>query len=194
MILLPSTSLRILRRVAPVFVAVAVCLSGAISGQEENQELAQARALFEKDIEFASKPIRDRYISRLESLKRSLGARGDARGAAAVQDEIDRIREAVPAQQSFAKFAGTWTVKYNNGAIHHYVITADGQVTHDDNDTNPPKKAKLVIKGNDVMLDINDLWIERLAIKGGKLLVENFSPKTLYPTGRANSLGTGSKD
>ena len=183
-----------LHRVTPVFMAVALFSSGAVSAQEENPELTQARMLYEKDVEFATKPIRDRYFSRLESLKRTLGARGDARGAVAVQDEIDRIREAVPAQQSFAKFAGNWTVRYNNGAIHHYIIAADGQVAYDELTGTPPKKAKLVIKGTDVMLDITDAWIERVTIKAGKLMVEQFAPKTLYPASKANSWGTGTKE
>jgi hypothetical protein len=170
--------------------AVSIFPTG-VSGQEENQELVQIRGQFEKEIEFVARPIRDRYLSRLETLKRALGSRGDARGSAAVQDEIDRIREIITGQQVVSKFAGTWKVTYNVGTVRHYAITSDGQVTQDEHDGKPPKTAKLTMKGNDVLLDLQEGWIERLRIKGKTLSVENYNPKTLYPASQANALGVG---
>ena len=67
------------RYAVPVFLTLAV-LCHRTAAEDENAELAQARTLFEKEVEFSTRPIRDRYLSRLESLKRSLGSRGDARG------------------------------------------------------------------------------------------------------------------
>ena len=71
--------------------AVLASACGVSRGQDDPPDLAQARALYQKDVEFATRPIRDRYLSRLDSLKRSLGSRGDARGAVAGQEEIDRV-------------------------------------------------------------------------------------------------------
>lgn len=178
------------QKAVSIFVTIAVFSIGAV-GQEENQELAQARAQFDKEVEFSTRPIRDRYLSRIESLKRTLGARGDARGAAAVQDEIDRIRETITGQQAFSKFAGTWKVTYNVGTVRNYAITADGQVTQDEHDGKPPKTTKLIVKGGDVLLDLQEGWIERLRINGKILAIDHFNPKTLYPAGQPNARGTG---
>jgi hypothetical protein len=180
-----------LHRVAPVFMAAAIFLSGAVSGQEENAELTQARVLYEKDVEFATKPIRDRYASRLESLKRSLGARGDARGAAAVQDEIDRIREMSAGQQAFSKVAGTWKVTYSTGNVRIYTITPEGVAVQKDYEGRGPRTTKLVVKGGDVLLDFDDNILERLHVKARALVVEHYNPKTLYPAGQPNAQGTG---
>jgi hypothetical protein len=160
-------------------------------GEEEPAELVQARTLYERDVDFVARPIRDRYISRLDSLKRSLGARGDARGAVAVQDEIDRVREATASQQALSKFAGSWKVTYSVGTVRHYVITADGQVTQDEHDGKPAKTTKLIVKGSDVLLDLQEGWVERLKINGKTLVVEHFNPKTIYPAGQPNARGTG---
>ena len=179
-----------LRKAAPIFIAVAVLSIGA-RGQEENPELAQARAQFDKEVEFSTRPIRDRYLSRIETLKRTLGARGDARGAAAVQDEIDRIRETITGQQALSKFAGTWKVTYSVGTVRNYVITAEGQVTQDEHAGKPPKTTKLFVKGSDVLLDLQEGWIERVRINGKILAIDHFNPKTLYPAGQPNARGTG---
>ena len=190
MISFPATLKFTLRTTLPFAVAFAILQTGAL-GQTENPELAAARAVYEKEVEFSARPIRDRYLSRLDTLKRALGARGDARGAAAVQDEIDRIREVTVGQGSVAKFAGAWKVAYSVGTVRNYVITSDGQVTQDEHDGKPPKTTKLVTKGSDVLLDLQEGWIERLRITGKVLTVEHFNPKTLYPAGQPNAKGTG---
>ena len=180
----------IFRNAVPVFLTIALlcCRAGS---EEENPELDLARTAFEKEMEFSTRPIRDRYVSRLETLKRTLGSRGDARGAAAVQDEIDRVRNATPAQGSVAKFVGKWKVSYNVGSVRTYAISADGQVTQDEHDGTPPKTGKLIVKGNDVLLDLNQAWIERLRVNGKTLTVDHFNPKALYPAGQPNAKGTG---
>ena len=190
MISSPAIPTRTLCKILRVFAAIALAPSGARS-QTENQDLAQARAVYEKEVEFSTRPIRDRYLSRLDTIKRTLGARGDARGAAAVQDEIDRIREITTGQTSVAKFAGAWKVAYSVGTVRNYVITSDGQVTQDDHDGKPPKTTKLLVKGNDVLIDLQEGWIERLRINGKVLAVEHYNPKALYPAGQPNAKGTG---
>lgn len=175
-----------------VLTSVFFSASGVSRSADEPSELAQARAVYERDVDFATRPIRDRYISRLDSLKKALGARGDARAAIAVQEEIDRIRDTNASQQVLSKFAGNWKVTYSVGTIRNYAITADGQVTQDEQDGKPPKTTKLTVKGNDVLLDLQEGWIERLKVNGKTLAVEHFNPKSLYPAGQPNARGTGS--
>lgn len=166
--------------------------------QEENPDLAQAQAQYRRDMEFATKPIRDRYLSRLDALKRQLGARGDARGAVAIQEEVDRIMSSIPDESlanAAAKLAGTWKITYSNGDQRTYAISSDGSASflHFD----PPgrlsgtTKKKIFLKGGDVLVEFQEGAIERLKVSGGKLLVEHFNPKTLYPKGQPVAKGTG---
>jgi hypothetical protein len=161
-------------------------------GEEDPAELAQARALYQKDVEFATRPIRDRYLSRLDLLKRTLGSRGDARGAAAVQDEIDRVNDTIP-DAGIAKFVGSWKITYPSGETKRYVISQEGAVTCDENMGKriPPMKAKLMMKGSDVLLDFNNGAIERLKLSGKNLSIEHFNPKDRYPSGQPLALATG---
>src|SRR5687768_17097425 len=96
-----------------LLVLILLLLNGRvlIGAEEEPNELAQARSLFQKEMEFITRPVRDRYLSKLETLKRTLGSRGDARGAVAVQDEIDRTRLA-QGDISTVRFAGRWLITY----------------------------------------------------------------------------------
>ncbi|MEQ1852145.1 MAG: hypothetical protein ABMA01_11200, partial [Chthoniobacteraceae bacterium] len=157
-------------------------------------ELARARAVFEKEIEFSTRPIRDRYISRLDSLKRSLGSRGDARGAAAVQDEIDRVQAGGLDGSGVARFAGVWRIEYTNGISRRYSILPDGSVIYDQSAGKPmsiPLKSKMAMKGNDFLVEWADGSLERLTISGRNLMVEHFNPGTSYPAGEAATRGVG---
>jgi len=179
-----------------VFVAVSLEFgtgSGVFGADEVPDELVKLRMTFDKDIDFATRPIRDRYVSRLEILKRSLGSRGDARGAAAVQDELDRIRITSGGPSAFAKFAGTWKLAYSDGQTRRYMITPDGVVTGTNFDGKSPIPVnRLVVKGNDVLLDYTSGGVmERLKIADKNLLIEHFSPRTLYPNSPANYHATG---
>ena len=184
--------MRLFPKAVSIFMAVAVFSAGA-AGQEENPELAQARAQFDKDVEFSTRPIRDRYTARLESLKRTLGARGDARGAAAVQDEIDRLKALIP-EPGTARLAGKWIITYVNGFTRRYSISQEGIVTLSEMDgkqLTPPPKAKLIAKGADFLLEIEEGKIERLKLTGKTLSVEHFNPKSLFESGTPNNRGTG---
>lgn len=161
---------------------VLVSASGVSRGQEEPPDLAQARTLYQKDVEFATRPIRDRYLSRLDVLKRSLGSRGDARGALAVQEEIDRVRDI---GVGLDRFAGVWSVKYTNGTVRTYSITAEGglSVIEENGVRITPRTAKISLKGSDFMVESAEGTIERLTLAGNKLTVEHYNPKTNYPSG-----------
>lgn len=158
------------------------------------EELARAREGFEKEIAFATRPIRDRYLSRLESMKRGLGSRGDARAAAAVQDEIDRVNAIDPEPAGIVRFAGVWKIDYTNGVKRRYAISADGGVTFDESagkPVTPPTKGKLELKGNDYLIDWGDGSLERLKISAKNLMIDHFSPKATFPSGQPSARGVG---
>ena len=175
-------------------------LSRTVFAQEETPELAQAEAQYRKDIEFATKPIRDRYLSRLDALKRQLGARGDARAAVAIQEEIDRVLASIPDENiaaAAAKLAGTWKITYTNGDIRTYAFSADGTASF--LSINPAGqvygtfKKRLMFKNGEVLLEFQEGAIERLKLSGGRLQVEHFNPKTLYSKGTPSAKGIGSR-
>ena len=189
----PATPVRTLRKTFPDFAVIALLQCGAHS-QTENQDLTAARAVYEKEVEFSARPIRDRYLSRLDTLKRTLGARGDARGAAAVQDEIDRLKALIP-DPGVGRLAGRWNITWVNGFTRIYSISTDGFVTCSELDwkpINPPIKAKLVPKGSEFLLEIEAGKIERLKVTGKTLVLEHFNPKSLFESGGSpNNRGTG---
>lgn len=162
--------------------------------QDNPAELVQARTAFERDSEFALRPIRDRYLSKLDALKRSMGARGDARGAVAIQDEIDRVVASAPAAGG-SKFTGVWTIRYENGTVRKYSINGDDMVTLVEENDKPVTKrhAKIVASGNDMVLDLGEGKIERLRVSNNVLTVEHFSPKSTYPGGVPLTRGAGTK-
>ena len=174
------------------FAVVLASACGVSQAQEEPSELLQARAVFQKDVDFVTRPIRDRYVSRLDSLKRALGSRGDARGALAVQEEIDRVKETGGGAD---KLAGIWSIKYSTGEMRTYSITAEGNVTMTElNGLHvPPKTAKITIKGPDFIVEVIEGIFERLSIAHGKLAVDHFNPKATYPAGQPSARGTGTR-
>jgi hypothetical protein len=164
------------------------------AADQDPDELIQTRTAYRRDIEFASRPIRERYLSKLDSLKRSLGTKGDARAAAAVQDEIDRVMASAMDPRAVARFAGVWFLEYKPVGTRRYVIMPDGRVTHEENNgapVSPPRETKIVMNGQDFLIDFGDGAVERLSMRGNRLVSELFSPKTLYPKGRPNFQATG---
>jgi hypothetical protein len=130
----------------------------------------------------------------LETLKRSLGARGDARGALAIQEEIDRVRESGANSEGVARFAGVWRIISPDHGPQIYTIKADGAMTWTED---PPVSAqkhpgKITIVGKDYLLEFDDhLSITRLSLAGDKLMLEVWVPKTTYPAaapGRASGV------
>ena len=187
-----------LNRLFPSVVGLAAVLlsMGAVSwGEEEPAELTQARALYERDVEFANRPIRDRYVSKLDALKRALGARGDARAALAVQDEIDRVKGSSPQATGKGRFEGRWTVRYDNGAVRKLSIDANDMVTMLEENDKPTAKlrGKIQAKGNDSLLDLGDAKIERWNFSNGTLIIEHFFPKSTYPNGPISARGVGTR-
>ncbi len=187
-------------RIPALFHALLLVLSAAphhVRADDEPQELAQARGTYLKEIEFATRPIRDRYGSRLDVLKRTLGARGDARGAAAVQDEIDSLKSSSIVATEAPKIFGTWFVNYGSNGSRRITLKADGTALLQEVNGSPvvpPRPGKLVVKGPDLLVEFEgDVVIERLTASGGKLTVEHFNPKGTYPVGPPAARGTAVK-
>lgn len=175
------------------FTAMMCATGGILRSQDVPAELTQARIQYQKEIDFATRPIRDRYVSRLDSMKRSLGGRGDARGAAAVQDEIDRVVAAASEQTGAAALVGVWKVTYSNGSTRRYTVAADGTVTFDEDGGKAisPKVGKISAKGDELLLDFQDGALERIKVSGKKLITEYFIPKAQYPGGQPVFKGSG---
>ncbi len=182
---LPTFLLAAIAFVTPAFSALA---------ESEPAELTQARSQFQKEIDFTTRPIRDRYVARLELLKRGYGGRGDAKAAIILQDEIDRVKAAVADVPGVAKFAGVWHITYETNGTRRYTITPDGTVTWTEDNGKPfgPRKAKITAKGTEFVLDFKeDPALERLSMTKGGLTVEYFAPKANYPGKGPQSKGVG---
>lgn len=170
----------------------------ASRAQDDPAELAQARGVFQNEMEFATRPIRERYLSRLETLKRSLGARGDARGAAAVQDEIDRLKAAqATAQEALARLAGVWQIEYKLGTNYtrRYVIKPDGGLLWDEElgKAFGPRKGKVTVKGVEYRFEFDGGAVERVWFTGGTLLLECFNTKASLDAGTPDNTAVGKK-
>ena len=184
--------IRRMRRFFPMATALSISVA-ALQAQEEPADLIQARTAYQRDTEFATRPIRERYIIKLETLKRTLGSRGDIRAALAVQEELDKIHST---GASFERFAGTWSVLYNGGTARTYNIKPDGTFTFTEENGKPlPTRlvGKLRVSGADITVEHEANRLERLSISGGKLVLEQFSPKATYPAGAPQNSGTGTK-
>jgi len=111
-----------------------------------------------------------------------------------VQDEIERIVESAIVPGSISKLAGVWIMQYQPSGTRRYKITPDGIVKYEEGNgavISPPREFKIFSKQGDLLIDLGDGTIERLSMKGTKLVTEIFSPKSLYPKGHANTQGTG---
>jgi hypothetical protein len=77
---------------------------------------------------------------KLETIKRTLGSRGEAKAALAVQEEIDRMKAAASDASGVAKFAGVWKIMYDNAAVRRYAITVDATVIWSEENGKPVAK------------------------------------------------------
>lgn len=166
---------------------LAAVSAGLARAQEDPAELAQARAIYQRDVEAAMRPLKDRYMQALEKVKKSLTFKGDLAGALKVQEEMETINSEI----GLARLVGEWVCKFVNGAVHHYTIEADGTIFW--TDPNPKKKLKTVLRGKDFLIEFPaDDIVERLTASGGELQIEHFTPKSTYP-GKPTTRGTGKR-
>ena len=169
---------------------------------DEPAELAQARAAYRKDVEFATRPIRDRHVSKLGVMKRSLGGRGEIRAALAVQQELDRVQALGGDPGDVARIAGTWMITYTNGGTNVFVIRPNGAVRTQDPGTPIQLTGKVQWKDSAFVLEFdgktarpgqtNDrLWA--LSLAGNALEVNYYAPKSNFPGGPFSLQGKGVK-
>ncbi|MEA3207947.1 MAG: hypothetical protein QOE70_1004 [Chthoniobacter sp.] len=174
---------------------LSLAASFATQAQEEPAELVQARTNFEKEVDFASRPIRDRYLSRLDALKRNLGSRGEARAALAVQEEIDRVKAMSVDRSDVSRFAGAWRITWQAGNTQKWVIRTDGSVIWNDNNgvAAQPVKGRITAQKPGFVLEFeaytDRLWL--VSLSGNSLVVQFFEPKNSFPNGPPKDRGTG---
>lgn len=107
-----------------IFIAVLFLLlalpvfSAEPATDEEPPALVKAREKYNRDIA----PITKAYLATLEGLKKQLGAKGDLKGAQAVQTEIDGLPTADSGNKK--QLVGTW--QWGGPGSDTAVISADG--------------------------------------------------------------------
>lgn len=70
---------------------------------QEPKELAEARNSYNAELQKAIKPVNDRYIPKLEDLKKQLTFKGDIKGAVAVDDVIVKMSSGQSIEQQSDK-------------------------------------------------------------------------------------------
>lgn len=154
----------------------------ACPGAEETAELKRARTEYEKDMEASARPIRERYVRTLTDIKKALAKKGDVDAVALIDQEISLV-----VAGGFPAFAGDWMITYENRAVRHYSISAQGDVAW--TDYSPAKKGKLVVDRGRYILDFADGKIERLTPTGSAFSVEHFDPAGNLAKGDAGLSG-----
>ncbi len=82
---------------------------------QEPTQLTNARTDYEKKVKQATLPLLKEYVAYLDNLKKALGTKGDAAGAMAVQNEIDRVAVDLPQKsRQVEKWEGCW--EYSAGS------------------------------------------------------------------------------
>lgn len=85
--------------VALLFVFALFQISPSQGQNQEPKELTEARNSYNAELQKAIKPVNDRYLPKLEELKKQLTFKGDIKGAVAVEDVITNMSGSQPIQQ-----------------------------------------------------------------------------------------------
>jgi hypothetical protein len=162
-----------------------------VRAEDEPAELQQARAQFQKEEEFALRPLRDRYVARLQTIKRTLATRGDVRAAVTVQDEIDTVQAIVNEPAIRAKLVGTWTGQFKDGP-RRYTVRADGGVDWLHPNGTVAASGRVLRDGKDFIFSWDGVEeVERVSLtEAGAMAMDVFAPKTTYPKGSPAFRGT----
>lgn len=163
-------------------VIVSLASGAACPGAEEPAELKRARTEYEKEMEKAARPIRERYVRTLTDIKKALAKKGDVDAVTLIDQEISLV-----VAGGFPAFAGDWAITYDNGAVRHYSISAQGEVAW--TDYSPAKKSMLIVDRGGYVLDFADGKIERLTPTGSSFSVEHFDPAGKLEKGDAGLSG-----
>jgi hypothetical protein len=167
------------------------CFVSLVRADEEPAELQQARAQFQKEEEFALRPLRDRYVARLQTIKRTLATRGDVRAAVTVQDEIDTVQAIVNEPAIRAKLVGTWTGQFKDGP-RRYTVRADGGVDWLHPNGTVAASGRVLRDGKDFIFSWDGVEeVERVSLtETGGMAMDVFAPKSTYPKGSPAFRGT----
>lgn len=107
--------------IAVLFLALPLFAADPVA-EEEPPALTKAREKYQKDI----LPITKAYLATLEGLKKQLGAKGDLKGATAVQAEIEACTpEKAVGDKSIV---GKWHARYPGNRHCYYTFAKDGKV------------------------------------------------------------------
>jgi serine/threonine-protein kinase len=143
----------------------------------------------------------------LHALSLAKKALPELAGASKLKAEklVAEIEKELPAESMpeppGARFKGRWIVPYPNRVVREYNIDAKGKVEHVAEGTLDSRNrlinvrqinrtANVTRQGNDYLLDLDDGRLERLSLKGGRLIVEHYDPKESYPKGRPKFVAT----
>jgi hypothetical protein len=102
--------------------SLVLLLSAAIFAQEPAKvtpELTTLKKQYERDLDEATKPVKDRYISSLQSLLRSVTLHGDAASIVAIQAELTALKGP-------SGVVGLWNYTGPSGAKGMRELRADG--------------------------------------------------------------------
>ena len=94
-------------------------------------ELAALKRRYDDDISAATRTIRERYATSLQSLLRSTTQRGDLVGALAIQNELNAHSEKLGAPNAPANLLGTWRFRFGKWSETR-TFRANGTVIHND--------------------------------------------------------------
>jgi hypothetical protein len=140
---------------------------------------------------------------RLSAEGNHLQGTGSEGGISVSGERIDRLRSLADPSSTVTdavhipgEFVGVWTIFYDNGHVRTYSISAAGTVTwtHTLGRPGPNKKAKIVRRDKDLLIDFgDDDKIERVSATIGGLRIEHFNPKSKYRDGEPPIFGTGKK-
>lgn len=86
-------------------------------------------------------------------------------------------------------FAGTWAIKYGDGAVRVYTLDSDGLAVFPEEN----RQGRVFTKYGKVLLDFGDGKLERLELVDSKLQVEHFDPATAYPDDAPRLFGVGER-
>jgi hypothetical protein len=165
-----------------ILLALALMACSRAHSDEIPAELQQAKAQHQKEVDFALRPIRERYIARLETLKRTLAQKGDVRAAVAVQDEIDLLSSQLNEPTIISKHAGTWVAPV--GQNRRYSIKPDGTVAWIFDNAQVYAVGRLVRNGKDFTFVWDSVEeIDRVTLNDNSIVLESFQPKSNYPAG-----------
>ena len=109
-------------------------------------ELNALKQRYQKDVESATKPIRERYLTDLKSLLRSTTQKGDFAGAIAVQNELSELS---PKSEIARTLAGKWRFIWAGGT-QDVTFRENGTFT-----TSRDARGKWVLQDDKLLLQVS---------------------------------------